>query len=80
MRPETGPAEPRAVTAGRADVAERDQGTDSRRQAGHVPAKLTVAVDRLRAKIGERQREGRIAPRYARQLDAAAAGLTAART
>ncbi|MDZ5444798.1 hypothetical protein U2F26_18950 [Micromonospora sp. 4G57] len=37
-------------------------------------------MDRLRAKIGERQREGRIAPGYARQLDAAAAGLTAART
>ncbi|MFE9205781.1 protein kinase [Micromonospora sp. NPDC007230] len=40
---------------------------------------LTAAVDRLRAKIGERQREGSISPGYARQLDAAAAELVAAR-
>ncbi|RZU77930.1 hypothetical protein EV384_6674 [Micromonospora kangleipakensis] len=41
---------------------------------------LTTEVDRLRAKIGERRREGSIDPGYARQLDAAAAGLAAART
>lgn len=41
---------------------------------------LTVAVDRLRDKIDERRREGSISPEYARQLDAAAAGLAAARS
>ncbi|SBT50666.1 serine/threonine-protein kinase [Micromonospora narathiwatensis] len=38
---------------------------------------LTTAVDRLRAKIGERQREGSISPAYAQRLDAAAAQLAA---
>ncbi|MFU8872052.1 serine/threonine-protein kinase [Micromonospora sp. SL4-19] len=37
---------------------------------------LTTAVDGLRTKIGERQREGSISPAYAKQLDAAAAQLT----
>ena len=40
---------------------------------------LTTAVERLRAKIGERQREGSISPTYATRLDAAAAQLTPAR-
>ncbi|MFD2767281.1 serine/threonine-protein kinase [Micromonospora eburnea] len=39
---------------------------------------LTTAVDRLRTKIGERQREGSISPGYAERLDAAAAQLVAA--
>ena len=43
-------------------------------------ADLTVAVARLRDKIGERQREGSVSPAYAGQLDAAAAQLGAART
>lgn len=41
---------------------------------------LAAAVDRLRGKIAERQREGSISPEYARQLDAAAADLAGART
>ncbi|MEU3454468.1 serine/threonine-protein kinase [Micromonospora sp. NPDC006766] len=41
---------------------------------------LTSAVERLRAKIGERQREGSISPAYATRLDAAAAQLAAARS
>ncbi|MFU8852687.1 serine/threonine-protein kinase [Micromonospora sp. SL1-18] len=40
---------------------------------------LTTAVDLLRVKIGERQREGSISPAYAARLDAAAAQLDAAR-
>ncbi|MET8833149.1 protein kinase [Micromonospora sp. NPDC004540] len=41
---------------------------------------LTAAVDRLRGKIADRQREGSISPAYASQLDAAAADLATGRT
>ncbi|MFD6718392.1 serine/threonine-protein kinase [Micromonospora chalcea] len=41
---------------------------------------VTAAVDRLRAKIDERRREGSITPGYARRLDAAAAELVAGQT
>ncbi|MBQ1046421.1 MULTISPECIES: serine/threonine-protein kinase [unclassified Micromonospora] len=41
---------------------------------------VTTAVDRLRAKIDERRREGSITPGYARRLDAAAAELVAGQT
>ncbi|MFG2058330.1 protein kinase [Micromonospora sp. NPDC048930] len=41
---------------------------------------LAAAVDRLRDKIADRRREGSISLEYARQLDAAAADLAAART
>ncbi|MGY0007138.1 serine/threonine-protein kinase [Micromonospora sp. I033] len=41
---------------------------------------LTAAVDRLRGKIADRQREGSISPGYARRLDAAAADLATGRT
>ncbi|SBT46931.1 serine/threonine-protein kinase [Micromonospora auratinigra] len=47
--------------------------------AAGTPDQAT-AVDRLRGKIAERQREGSISPAYARQLDDAAVALAAART
>ncbi|WP_046571459.1 serine/threonine-protein kinase [Micromonospora sp. HK10] len=63
----------------------RDVGVDLRNLLRNAIAAsgagdLTVAVDRLRDKIDERRREGSISPEYARQLDAAAAGLAAARS
>ncbi|MGW5672126.1 protein kinase domain-containing protein [Micromonospora sp. NPDC003776] len=62
-----------------------DVGVDLRNLLHHATAAsgagdLAAAVDRLRGKIAERQREGSISPEYARQLDAAAADLAGART
>ncbi|MEU8260192.1 protein kinase [Micromonospora sp. NPDC048999] len=62
-----------------------DVGVDLRNLLRHVADAtgedaLSSAVERLRVKIGERQREGSISSAYATRLDAAAAQLAAARS
>nr|WP_309227512.1 MULTISPECIES: serine/threonine-protein kinase [unclassified Micromonospora] len=74
------------IEAGLADGRIReDVGVDLRNLLHNATAAssagdLAAAVDRLRGKISERQREGSISPEYAGQLDAAAADLAGART
>ncbi|MEU4479935.1 serine/threonine-protein kinase [Micromonospora sp. NPDC023966] len=74
------------IEAGLADGQIRgDVGVDLRNLLRNATAAtgdgaLTAAVDRLRGKIADRQREGSISPGYARQLDAAAAELATGRT